>query len=55
MNRAEKERLQAALTYMNAKAIEEDCIRRLENRALVVSLRRNAIREAWLGGAPCQD
>jgi hypothetical protein len=32
------ERLQAALDYQNEKLRHEDCIRRLENRALALKL-----------------
>ncbi len=51
----EMERLQSALDYQNAKAREEDCIRRLENRKLVIGLenaRRTYYLECW-GGDLC--
>ncbi len=52
MERISLDRLQSMLDYANARAVEEDCTRRLDNRALVLKLdnaRRISITRCWGG------
>lgn len=49
MNTNNLERLQAMLDHANAKAREEDCIHRLENRKLVLELDRKNVLRSWAG------
>lgn len=52
MDRISLERLQAMLDHAHKVSREEDCIRRLENRAIVQGLdnaRRIHILSAWAG------